>query len=67
LLITDELLELIGLSNRIIIMQSGRIVAELDAPPHSKPSEQDLIPLMLPGSRKNSKSYPGAEAFAGTD
>jgi ribose transport system ATP-binding protein len=67
LLITDELLELIGLSNRIIIMQSGKIVAELDAPPHSKPSEQDLIPLMLPASTEKSKDSPGAEAFRGTD
>ena len=48
LLITDELLELIGLSNRIIIMQRGRIVAEMDAPPGAKPSEPELIALMLP-------------------
>jgi ribose transport system ATP-binding protein len=67
LLITDELLELIGLSNRIIIMQWGKIVAELDAPPHSKPSEQDLIALMLPTSGENSKRSTGPEAFRGTD
>jgi ribose transport system ATP-binding protein len=48
LLITDELLELIGLSHRIIIMQSGRIAAELDAPANAKPSENDLLALMLP-------------------
>jgi ribose transport system ATP-binding protein len=64
LLITDELLELIGLSNRIIIMQSGKIVAELDAPPHLKPAEQDVIPLMLPASRENTNVSPDAEAFA---
>jgi ribose transport system ATP-binding protein len=48
LLITDELLELIGLSHRIIIMQSGRVAAELDAPTDAKPSEHDLLTLMLP-------------------
>ena len=32
LLITDELLELIGLSNRILIMQFGQVVGQLDAP-----------------------------------
>ena len=50
LLITDELLELIGLSNRILIMQRGRIVAEVQAPPDAKPTEHDLIAWMLPGS-----------------
>jgi ribose transport system ATP-binding protein len=46
-LITDELLELIGLSNRIAIMQRGRIVAECPAPAEAKPSEQELVSLML--------------------
>ena len=46
-LITDELLELIGLSNRIAIMQHGRIVAECPAPAEAKPSEQHLVALML--------------------
>ena len=50
LLITDELLELIGLSNRIIIMQSGRVVTALDAAPETKPSEHDLLALMLPAA-----------------
>jgi ribose transport system ATP-binding protein len=48
LLITDELLELIGLSNRILVMQRGRIAAEVPAPAAAKPTERDLIPLMLP-------------------
>lgn len=47
-LITDELTELIGLSNRILIMQRGHIVAELPSPPQAKPSEHDLIAHMLP-------------------
>jgi ribose transport system ATP-binding protein len=61
LLITDELLELIGLSNRIVIMQRGRVAAELPAPPAGKPSERDLIPLMLPHG-----SGPAAFAEAAT-
>lgn len=48
LLITDELLELIGLSNRILIMQRGRIVAEVAAPADGKPSERELVAWMLP-------------------
>lgn len=48
LLITDELLELIGLSNRILIMQRGAIVADVAAPPDNKPSEQALVAAMLP-------------------
>jgi ribose transport system ATP-binding protein len=50
LLITDELLELIGLSNRILIMQRGRVAAEVPAPPDAKPTEHDLIAWMLPGA-----------------
>lgn len=65
LLITDELLELIGLSNRIIIMQSGEVVAELDAPPEAKPSEHDLVALMLPASTQRPTNPPNAETLAG--
>jgi ribose transport system ATP-binding protein len=50
LLISDELLELIGLSHRIAIMRHGRITVILDAAPHDKPSEQQLIELMLTDS-----------------
>jgi ribose transport system ATP-binding protein len=56
LLITDELLELIGLSNRIIVMQFGEVVAELAAPAEAKPSEHDVVALMLP-STKNSAEH----------
>jgi ribose transport system ATP-binding protein len=56
LLITDELLELIGLSNRIIVMQFGQVVAELAAPVEAKPSEHDVVALMLP-STKNSAEH----------
>lgn len=46
-LITDELLELIGLSNRIAIMRHGRIVRTLPAPVEAKPTEQELVEVML--------------------
>jgi ribose transport system ATP-binding protein len=46
-LITDELLELIGLSNRIAIMHRGRIAATIEAPAAAKPGERQLIELML--------------------
>lgn len=48
LLISDELLELIGLSDRILIMQRGRIVTEIPAAPDAKPTERDLVAWMLP-------------------
>ncbi|GLK69764.1 sugar ABC transporter ATP-binding protein [Hansschlegelia plantiphila] len=50
LLITDELLELIGLSNRILILQRGRLVAEVPAPADAKPTEREIVALMLPQS-----------------
>jgi ribose transport system ATP-binding protein len=49
-LITDELIELIGMTNRILIMQRGRVVAEISSPPGGKPTEHDLIPHMLPAA-----------------
>lgn len=48
-LITDELMELIGLSNRILVMQRGQIVASLDAEVSNKPGETDIVALMMPG------------------
>ena len=47
MLITDELMELIGLSHRIAVMRDGRLDTILDAPPHAKPTERTLIALML--------------------
>jgi ribose transport system ATP-binding protein len=47
ILISDELLELIGLSHRIAVMRSGRLTEILDASPENKPSERDLVALML--------------------
>ena len=46
-LITDELLELIGLSNRIAIMRHGRIHTTIAAPARAKPTEHLLVAMML--------------------
>jgi ribose transport system ATP-binding protein len=48
-LITDELLELIGLSNQIAIMRRGRVRTTIAAPAHAKPTEQALVAVMLGG------------------
>jgi ribose transport system ATP-binding protein len=48
-LITDELLELIGMSNRIAVMQHGKVTAMVNAAADAKPTEVELIGLMLPG------------------
>ncbi len=48
-LITDELLELIGLSNRIAIMRHGCLCATIAAPANAKPTEQALVAMMLSG------------------
>lgn len=47
LLITDDLPELIGLSDRIAIMRHGRVTAEMAAPAERKPGEQEILALML--------------------
>lgn len=49
LLISDELLELIGLSNRILILRHGRVAVELAAPPDRKPTERELVAWMMAG------------------
>jgi len=47
ILITDDLLELIGLSNRIFIMKDGNITKERLAEPHDKPTEEELVGYMM--------------------
>lgn len=47
MLITDDLLELIGLSNRIIIVKDGIITGERLSPPHEKPTEEELVSYMV--------------------
>ncbi|KQT65693.1 MULTISPECIES: sugar ABC transporter ATP-binding protein [unclassified Aureimonas] len=61
LLITDELLELIGLSNRILILQRGHIVAEIPSPSTAKPGERELVAWMLPQSGDPSAVSPHLE------
>lgn len=56
ILITDELMELIGLSNRVLIMQRGRLVKEVAAPIEQKPEEKDLVASMLPGGVSSERS-----------
>ena len=58
-LITDELLELIGLSNRILIMRQGRVTGIVDAPPEAKPTEVELIRLMLGSSGRTDSVLAG--------
>ena len=47
LLLSDDLLELIGLSNRILIMRGGEITSDTPAPPDDKPAEEELVKYML--------------------
>lgn len=47
LLVSDDLLELIGLSNRILVMRGGRVVREVAAPPKAKPGEVELVADMV--------------------
>ena len=46
-LISDDLLEVIGLSDRILAMRNRRIVAEIPSPVESKPTEHDLIAKLV--------------------
>ncbi|OKO73861.1 ATP-binding cassette domain-containing protein, partial [Bradyrhizobium sp. NAS96.2] len=47
LLVTDDLPELIGMSNRILIMRDGQIQFECNAPADNKPTEQELVQHMV--------------------
>ncbi|TCM76665.1 sugar ABC transporter ATP-binding protein [Rhizobium sp. BK068] len=47
LLISDDLLELIGLSNRILVMRDGSIQFERPASVKDKPTEQELVEHMV--------------------
>jgi ribose transport system ATP-binding protein len=52
LLVSDDLLELIGLSNRIVVMRDGRIADTLAAPTENKPGEEELIQIMAAGRHR---------------
>jgi ribose transport system ATP-binding protein len=47
LLISDDLPELIGLSDRVAVMRDGRIIEVIDTPPEDKPSEAELVAHMV--------------------
>ena len=47
ILISDDLLELIGLSNRIIVMKDGKMSTLIDAESSNKPSEEELVKHMV--------------------
>ncbi|MDX1891308.1 sugar ABC transporter ATP-binding protein [Mycolicibacterium sp. 050158] len=53
ILVSDDLPELIGLSNRIVVITNGRISATVDAPPGAKPDEHDLVARMIPGAESS--------------
>lgn len=43
---SDELNEVIGLSNRVLVLKNGEITARLDSPKNAKPEEQQVICYM---------------------
>jgi ribose transport system ATP-binding protein len=47
LISTENLLELIGLCNRIIVMKDGQIKANIEAPVENKPHEIDIVKYMV--------------------
>lgn len=47
LLISDDLNEVIGMSNEILIMKDGRVSGRRSAPEHDKPSETELLAAMV--------------------
>jgi ribose transport system ATP-binding protein len=54
--VSDDLPELIGLSNRIVVITNGRISATVDAPPGAKPDEHDLVARMIHGAESHIKA-----------
>jgi len=47
LLVSDNLPEVIGLSNRIITIRGGVVTGEIDAPRDAKPGETDIVRHMV--------------------
>ncbi len=47
LLCAESLEEVIGMSDRIVVMRDGRVTAELPAPTTAKPTEIDVIKHMM--------------------
>lgn len=46
-LVSDDLLELIGLSDRVCVMHDGEVVGEIPSPPDSPAREEDVVALMM--------------------
>lgn len=64
-LVSDDLPELIGLSNRIVVITNGRISATVDAPSGAKPDEHDLVARMIPGAQSHSAATNTAPTTVG--
>jgi ribose transport system ATP-binding protein len=47
LLVSDNLPEIIGLSNRILVLRNGLVSAIVEAPQHAKPGEVEILSAML--------------------
>jgi len=47
LVVSDDLLEVIGLSNELLVMKDGVIKRKIPTPPDSKPEEIDIIGMMV--------------------
>lgn len=47
LLVSDDLLELIGLSDRILVLHDGEVVGEVDSTPESPAREEEVVALMV--------------------
>jgi ribose transport system ATP-binding protein len=47
LLCTESLEEIIGLSDRILVLKDGRVAAEIPAPATDKPTEVDVVRYMM--------------------
>jgi ABC-type sugar transport system ATPase subunit len=58
ILVSDDLPELIGLSNRIAVITGGLITAIVDAPAGAKPDEHDLVARMIPGAEVTADHNP---------
>lgn len=46
-LVSDDLLELIGLSDRVFVMHDGEIAGEVPSPPASPAREEEVVALMM--------------------
>ena len=57
-LVSDDLPEVIGLSNRIAVVTNGLLTTTVDAPAGGKPEEHDLVAWMIPGGELTTTGSP---------